>query len=56
MIPNVAKEDIATAMSTTYLFRTAGQVFGVSLSGALHQAVLTKQLQKRITGDGAFEV
>jgi hypothetical protein len=56
MIANVAKEDIAVATGITYLFRTTGQVLGVSLSGALLQAILTRQLQKRITGPEAFEV
>jgi len=56
MIANVAREDIAVATGITYLFRTTGQVLGVSLSGALLQAVLTKQLRKRITGPEAFEV
>lgn len=32
----------------SYLFRTTGQVVGVSLSGALLQAVLKTQLRKRI--------
>jgi len=31
-------------------------VLGVSLSGALLQAILTKQLRKRITGPEAFEI
>ena len=56
MIANVAKEDIAVATGITYLFRTTGQVLGVSLSGALLQAILAKQLRKRITGPEAFEV
>jgi len=56
MIANIAKEDTAVATGIIYLFRTTGQVLGVSLSGALLQAVLTKQLRKRITGPGAFEV
>jgi len=56
MIANVAKEDIAVATGITYLFRTTGQVLGVSLSGALLQAILTKQLRKRITGPEAFEI
>jgi len=56
MIANVAREDIAVATGITYLFRTTGQVLGVSLSGALLQAILTKQLRKRITGPEAFEV
>jgi len=56
MIANVAKDDIAVATGVTYLFRTTGQVLGVSLSGALLQAILTKQLRKRITGPEAFEI
>jgi len=56
MIANVAREDIAVATGITYLFRTTGQVLGVSLSGALLQAILTKQLRKRITGPEAFEI
>jgi len=56
MIANVAKEDIAVATGITYLFRTTGQVLGVTLSGALLQAILTKQLRKRITGPEAFEI
>ena len=31
-------------------------MLGVSLSGALLQAVLTRKLRERITGPGAFEV
>jgi hypothetical protein len=40
----------------SYLFRTTGQVLGVSLSGALTQAILAKKLSQRITGEGAEEV
>jgi len=56
MIFNIAKEDIVIAAGLRYLSRTTGQVIGVSLSGALLQAILTKQLRKRITGPEAFEV
>jgi len=56
MIANVAKQDIAVATGITYLFRTTGQVLGVSLSGALLQAILTIQLRKRITGPDALEI
>jgi len=56
MIANVAKEDIAVATGILFLFRTTGQVLGVSLSGTLLQAVLTKQLRKRITGPDASEI
>lgn len=40
----------------TYLFRTTGQVLGVSLSGTILQAVLTKKLQERIQGPNAMQV
>lgn len=40
----------------TYLFRTTGQVLGVSLSGTLMQAVLLSKLQQRIQGPNAEEV
>lgn len=56
MISNVTREDMAVATGITFLFRTTGQVLGVSLSGALLQAVLTTQLRKRITGPNAFEI
>ncbi|PCH41423.1 vacuolar amino acid permease [Wolfiporia cocos MD-104 SS10] len=56
MIASVAKEDLAVATGITYLFRTTGQVLGVSLSGALLQAVLTRKLRERIQGPGAIEI
>jgi hypothetical protein len=42
--------------AVTYLFRTTGQVLGVSLSGALVQSVLLHQLKRRITGPGSSDV
>ncbi|KAF8916857.1 vacuolar amino acid permease [Mucidula mucida] len=56
MIAGVYKEDMAIATGITYLFRTTGQVLGVSLSGAILQAVLLQQLRERITGPGSAEV
>jgi len=56
MIASVAKEDLAVATGITYLFRTAGQVLGVSLSGALLQAVLAAKLRERIQGPDAFDI
>ena len=56
MIANVAREDIAVATGILFLFRTTGQALGVSLSGAILQAVLATQLRKRITGPEASEV
>lgn len=40
----------------SYLFRTTGQVLGVSLSAAIVQAVLKRELTQRITGHGSAEV
>jgi len=56
MIANVSKDDMAVATGITYLFRTTGQVLGVSLSGTLLQAILTTKLKERITGPGAAEL
>lgn len=56
MIANVSKEDVAVATGITYLYRTTGQVLGVSLSGTLLQTILTNKLKERITGPGAAEV
>ncbi|OJT13552.1 Multidrug resistance protein fnx1 [Trametes pubescens] len=56
MIASVSREDLAVATGITYLFRTTGQVIGVSLSGALLQAILTTKLRERIQGPNAFEI
>ncbi|KAH9951778.1 vacuolar amino acid permease [Amylocystis lapponica] len=56
MIAGVTREDVAVATGITYLFRTTGQVLGVSLSGALLQSVLTAKLRNRIQGPGAVDV
>ncbi|KAK0468038.1 vacuolar amino acid permease [Desarmillaria tabescens] len=56
MIAGVFKEDMAVATGITYLFRTTGQVLGVSLSGAILQAVLLHQLRMRIQDPGSAEI
>ncbi|TFK56122.1 vacuolar amino acid permease [Heliocybe sulcata] len=56
MIAGVVKEDMAVATGITYLFRTTGQVLGVSLSGAILQAVLVNKLRSRIHGPNALEI
>lgn len=48
--------DRGIVRAVTYLFRTTGQVIGVSLSGALLQAILTTKLRERIHGPNAIEV
>ncbi|WVO12917.1 hypothetical protein L204_100525 [Cryptococcus depauperatus] len=50
LIADVGPDHVAVATSLSYVFRTIGQVLGVSLSGALTQAVLEKELGKRIQG------
>jgi hypothetical protein len=42
--------------AVTYLFRTSGQVLGVSLGGTLLQAVLLSKLRQRIHGPDAEAV
>ncbi|KAJ7742429.1 vacuolar amino acid permease [Mycena maculata] len=56
MIAGVIKEDMAVATGITYLFRTTGQVLGVSLSGAILQAVLLQKLRQRIHGPDSAEI
>ncbi|PIL36776.1 MFS general substrate transporter [Ganoderma sinense ZZ0214-1] len=56
MIASVTREDLAVATGITYLFRTTGQVIGVSLSGALLQSVLTAKLRERIEGPDAVSI
>jgi len=56
MIAGVYKEDMPVAIGITYLFRTTGQVLGVSLSGAVLQAVLLQKLRERIHGPDAVEI
>lgn len=56
MIAGVYKEDMAVATGITYLFRTTGQVLGVSLSGAVLQSILLRKLRQRITGPDSLEI
>jgi len=56
MIASVSTADMAVATGILYLFRTTGQVLGVSLSGILLQGVLVDQLRKRITGPGSADI
>ncbi|KIM27605.1 hypothetical protein M408DRAFT_330032 [Serendipita vermifera MAFF 305830] len=46
----VAREDMAVATGIMYLFRTTGQVLGVSLSGTIFQAVLVAKLRETMPG------
>jgi hypothetical protein len=56
LIVTVRKEDMAVATGISYLFRTTGQVIGVSLSGALTQAIVLRQLRARITGPDSADI
>ncbi|KAJ7612101.1 MFS general substrate transporter [Roridomyces roridus] len=56
LIASVPRDDIPLATGTSFLFRTTGQVLGVSLSGALTQTLLARNLRERITGPGASEL
>ncbi|CAE6521165.1 unnamed protein product [Rhizoctonia solani] len=56
LIASVDKKDYAVATGISYLFRTTGQVLGVSLSGALIQAVLVSSLRKGIQGPDAEKI
>jgi hypothetical protein len=47
--------DRANLLPVTYLFRTVGQVLGVSLSGTIVQGVLVRELRARITGPNSEE-
>ncbi|KAI0069016.1 vacuolar amino acid permease [Artomyces pyxidatus] len=53
VISGVEKSDVAVATGITYLFRTTGQVLGVSLSGTVLQAVLLEKLRASIHGPNA---
>ncbi|KAJ7175871.1 MFS general substrate transporter [Mycena filopes] len=56
LIASVSREDIPVATGLSYLARTTGQVLGVSLSAALAQTVLARNLRARIKIDGADEI
>ncbi|WVQ82709.1 hypothetical protein IAT38_004841 [Cryptococcus sp. DSM 104549] len=56
LIADVGADHVAIATSLSYVFRTIGQVLGVSLSGALTQAVLENELEKKITGPNAERI
>jgi hypothetical protein len=48
--------NLSNFVVVTYLFRTTGQVLGVSLSGALFQGVLVGELRERMPGPDAQKV
>ncbi|KAJ7718948.1 MFS general substrate transporter [Mycena maculata] len=56
LIASVPRDDIPLATGVSYLFRTTGQVLGVSLSAALTQTLLARNLRARITGADAADI
>ncbi|KAJ7490929.1 MFS general substrate transporter [Mycena latifolia] len=55
LIASVPRNDIPLAAGLSYLFRTMGQVLGVSLSAALTQTLLARNLRAQIVGPGAAD-
>jgi len=55
-LPETFLASFSTSRAVTYLFRTTGQVLGVSLSSTILQAVLLQKLRGRIQGPGSSEV
>ncbi|EIM89147.1 MFS general substrate transporter [Stereum hirsutum FP-91666 SS1] len=56
LFASVPREQIPVATGVSYLFRTTGQVLGVSLSSTLTQSLLAKNLRERITVPNADEI
>ncbi|KAJ7321565.1 MFS general substrate transporter [Mycena albidolilacea] len=56
LIASVPPNEIPLATGLSYLFRTTGEVLGVSLSAALTQTLLVRELHIRIVSDGADEI
>lgn len=52
----VGQESLGVATGMNYLFRSTGQVMGISLSGFLLQWTLSDELGKRILGPGSDEL
>lgn len=48
--------ELTDVREASYLFRTTGQVLGISLTGALAQNLLLQSLREKIQGPGAEEV
>ncbi|KAG8809966.1 hypothetical protein FRC17_003150 [Serendipita sp. 399] len=56
IIACVAQDDTAVAIGMMYLFRTTGQVLGVSLLGTLFQSVLMTKLREKIHGSNSRQI
>ncbi|WFD20683.1 hypothetical protein MCAP1_002934 [Malassezia caprae] len=56
LIHTVRPDQIGVATGMSYLFRSAGQVLGVVLSGGIFQITLLRELQYRILGPGSDDL
>ncbi|GAM89435.1 hypothetical protein ANO11243_074730 [Dothideomycetidae sp. 11243] len=55
LIANASKQDQAVATACSYLFRSLGSVFGVSMAATVVNQVLRQTLAKRLAGSGNAE-
>ncbi|WFD36004.1 hypothetical protein MCUN1_002875 [Malassezia cuniculi] len=56
LINCVSREHVGVSTGMSYLFRTTGQVLGVSLTGEIMQFTLSNALKKRVTGPDAQQI
>lgn len=56
LINSVTHEHVGAVTGMSYLFRTTGQVLGVSAAGELMQWLLTQELRRRIKGKHAAQL
>lgn len=56
LIANASREDQAVATACSYLFRSLGSVFGLSLCATASNQVLRRSLAKRLTGEDAAKI
>ncbi|CED82850.1 Predicted transporter (major facilitator superfamily) [Phaffia rhodozyma] len=56
IISSVPRSQIPKATSISYLFRTLGMTLGIAICSAFQQAVLGKELTRRITCEGSEQI
>lgn len=56
LINSVERKAVGVSTGMSYLFRSTGQVYGVAVSGAILQRMLTHQLRYRIVGPESEEL
>lgn len=52
LVANASRDDQALAIACSYLFRSLGSVFGISLSATVANTVLRSQLERRLPSNG----